>query len=271
MVRRKTVKMESDNRTKSFYRNSFLAVILSIVSIYSCEAPDDRSAAERIIEKSIEVSGGENYSKAEIEFYFRNRKYTSKRNGGLFRLERVITDSMGNSTHDILSNEGLERLENDLPVTVPDSMVTPISDGVNSVHYFVQVPYVLKTEAAKKELLGVDEISAEPYYEVRITFAEEGGGTDHHDEYLYWIHKEDYTVDYFAYRFYTSNGGIRFRKAVNPRTIEGIRFVDYENYKIEDLSIPLAELDSLYKTGALELLSYIRNDSIKVKYKNSYQ
>ena len=263
--------MESNSKTKNFFKIFLLAVILPFGGFYSCDAPDERSAAERIIEKSIEVSGGENYSRAEIEFYFRNRKYTSKRDGGLFRLERIVTDSMGNRTHDILSNEGLVRMENDHPVIVPDSMVTRISDGVNSVHYFVQVPYVLNTKAAKKKLVGEDEIFGEPYFEVKITFGEEGGGTDHHDEFLYWIHRKNYTVDYFAYRFYTNDGGIRFRKAVNPRTIEGIRFVDYKNYKIEDLSIPLAELDSLYETGALKLLSNIRNDSIKVKLDKNNQ
>ena len=263
--------MESNSRTKSFYKTSFLAAILSIGSFYSCGAPDERPAADRIIEKSIEVSGGENYSRAEIEFYFRNRKYLSKRNGGLFKFERIVTDSLGNRIHDILSNEGLERFENGQPVTLPDSMVTRIGDGVNSVHYFVQVPYVLKSEAAQKEQVGEDQISGEPYFEVKITFGEEGGGTEHHDEFLYWIHRKNYTVDYFAYRFYTNDGGIRFRKAVNPRIIEGIRFVDYENYKIENLSIPLAELDSLYETGTLKLLSNIRNDSIKVKLDKNNQ
>lgn len=242
----------------------FLAIVLLFGSFYSCDAPEERSAAEKIIEKSIEISGGENYSRAEIEFYFRNRKYTSKRNGDLFKLERVVTDSMGNRIHDILSNEGLERFENGQPVTLPDSMVTRIGDGVNSLHYFVQVPYVLKSEAAQKEQVGEDQISGEPNFEVKISFAEEGGGTDHHDEYMYWIHKENHTVDYFAYRFYTNDGGIRFRKAVNPRILEGIRFVDYNNYRIEDFTFPLTDLDSLYEIGALHLLSNIRNDSIKV-------
>src|SRR5690606_3238282 len=108
----KKLEMESNSKTKNFFKIFLLAVILPFGGFYSCDAPDERSAAERIIEKSIEVSGGENYSRAEIEFYFRNRKYTSKRDGGLFRLERVVTDSMGNRTHDILSNEGLERMEN---------------------------------------------------------------------------------------------------------------------------------------------------------------
>ncbi|HET8855440.1 MAG TPA: DUF6503 family protein [Salinimicrobium sp.] len=256
--------MESDRITKR-YKISFLAVILSIGSFHSCEISDEKSTAERIIEKSIEVSGGESYSRAEIEFYFRNRKYMSKRSGGLYKFERIVTDSLGNWTHDILSNEGLERFENGHSVTVPDTMVTRISDGVNSVHYFVQVPYVLKSEAAKKELLGEDEVLGEPYFEIKVTFVEKGGGTDYHDEFLYWIHRENYTVDYLAYRFYTNNGGIRFRKAVNPRTIDKIRFVDYENYKIENFSFPLKDLDSLYEAGSLRLLSNIKNDSIKVK------
>ena len=143
-------------------------------------------------------------------------------------------------------------------------MVTRISDGVNSVHYFVQIPYVLDAPAAIKELVGEDEVEGEPYYEVKVTFRKEGGGTDHHDEFMYWVHKEDFTVGYLAYRFFTNGGGIRFRKAVNPRTIEGIRFVDYKNYKTDNLSTPLHNLDSLYEAGKLEFFSNIKTENINV-------
>ncbi len=247
-----------------FSKISVIAVIISLFIFLSCDSPEKKSEGEKIIEKSIQASGGENYGYAEIKFTFRNMEYRSKRNGDIFSLERIVKDSTGNTTHDILSNEGLIRYKNDKVVTVPDSMITRISNGVNSVHYFVQVPYVLNSPAANKELLGEDEVEGETYYEVKVTFREEGGGTDHHDEFLYWIHKENYTVDYLAYKFFTNNGGIRFRKAANPKVIEGIRFVDYRNYETEDLSIPLHTLDSLYEAGELKFFSDIKTENIRV-------
>ena len=251
-------------KMNTFHKNTVLTAILVSVLSLSCGTSEKKSEGEKIIEKSIEASGGENYVNAEIDFTFRNRRYKSKRNGDIFRLERIVKDSAGNTTHDVLSNEGLKRFVNSKAATVPDSMVTRISDGVNSVHYFVQVPFVLNSPAANKELLGEDEVEGETYYEVKVTFREEGGGTDFEDEFLYWIHKENFTVDYLAYRFFTNDGGIRFRKALNPRVVEGIRFVDYQNYKAKEFSTPLRDLDSLYEARKLEFFSDIQTENISV-------
>ncbi|MDX1760533.1 DUF6503 family protein [Salinimicrobium sp. 3283s] len=251
-------------KMNTFHKNTVLTAILVSVLSLSCGTSEKKSEGEKIIEKSIEASGGENYVNAEIDFTFRNRRYKSKRNGDIFRLERIVKDSAGNTTHDVLSNEGLKRFVNSKAATVPDSMVTRISDGVNSVHYFVQVPFVLNSPAANKELLGEGEVEGETYYEVKVTFREEGGGTDFEDEFLYWIHKENFTVDYLAYRFFTNDGGIRFRKALNPRVVEGIRFVDYQNYKAKEFSTPLRDLDSLYEAGKLEFFSDIQTENISV-------
>ena len=246
------------------HKNIVLTAILVSVLSLSCDISEKKSEAEKIIEKSIEASGGKNYENAEIGFTFRNRRYKSKRNGDIFRLERTVKDSTGNTTHDVLDNQGLKRFVNSKAVIVPDSMVTRISDGVNSVHYFVQVPFVLNSPAANKELLGEDEVEGDTYYQVKVTFRKEGGGTDFEDEFLYWIHKENFTVDYLAYRFFTNDGGIRFRKAVNPRIVEGIRFVDYQNYKTNELSTPLRDLDTLYEAGKLEFFSDIQTENISV-------
>lgn len=257
-------------KMKNFCRkNTVLTSILVSVLSLSCGTSEKKSEAEKIIEKSIEVSGGKIYENAEIRFTFRNRRYKSKRNGDMFRLERIVKDSTGKTTHDVLSNEGLKRFVNNKAVTVPDSMVTRISDGVNSVLYFVQVPYVLNSAAAIKKLSGEDEVEGEPYYEVEVSFRKEGGGTDHHDKFVYWIHKENFTVDYLAYQFFTNNGGIRFRKAVNPRVIEGIRFVDYQNYETDELSTPLQDLDSLFEEESLKFFSNISTENVDVSINNN--
>lgn len=237
----------------------FIAFLLA-----SCADDNREPSANEIIDKAIERAGGKRYENAEINFIFRKKQYESNRDGGKFSLEREMTDSLGNRIHDILDNEGLKRFVNDSAVKVQDSLVTPISNSVNSVHYFVHLPFGLNTPAANKELIGKDSIAGREYYEVKVNFSENGGGTDHEDEYLYWIDTKSFEVDYLAYNFETDEGGIRFRKAYNPRIIKGIRFVDYENYKYEDLSTPLETLDSLYEKKELELLSLIENKDIEV-------
>ena len=98
-----------------------------------------------------------------------------------------------------------------------------------------------------------------------VSFTEEGGGTDFDDTFVYWIHKENYTVDYLAYQYAVDDGGIRFREAYNPRIVNGIRFVDYNNYKPETLDIPLTELDAQFEKGVLKLLSKIETESVGVQ------
>jgi hypothetical protein len=143
-------------------------------------------------------------------------------------------------------------------------MKTVYANSVNSVHYFVQLPFGLNDEAVNKELIGKDTIHNKEYYEIKVIFDIEGGGSDHEDVYMYWINAQNYHVDYLAYSFEVNEGGLRFRKAYNPRTIEGIRFVDYENYKTDDLDTPLEQLDDLYEARQLELLSKIENKNIEV-------
>ena len=60
---------------------------------------------------------------------------------------------------------------------------------------------------------------------------------------------------------------MRFREAYNERFIEGIRFVDYSNYKpMEEVSI--YEIDKLYVDNRLELLSRIELQNIQVNVDN---
>lgn len=243
-------------------------LLFAIVFFISCQDEKNEVSAEEIIDKTIDKAGGANYRKATIDFKFRDYTYKSTRNGGEFQLERMILDSTGTSYRDVVNNTGYQRFRNDSLIKVPDSMATRYSSSVNSVHYFAHLPYGLNDKAVNKELVGETKIEGAPYYEVKISFQQEGGGADHHDIFMYWIHKKDFTIDYLAYKFQVDDGGIRFRKAFNQRLIEGIRFADYENYKIEDFSTPLEDLDSLYEAGKLDFLSTIETEDVKVKIRS---
>ena len=237
--------------------------LLIIALTYACNTKQE--TAQQIIDIAIAKAGGERYKNAEISFDFRKGTYKSERRGGDFKLERIMPDSTGTQYRDVVDNNGFTRFYKDTVVKLSDSMETVYANSVNSVHYFVQLPFGLNDDAVNKKLIGKDTINNKEYYEIKITFDVEGGGEDHEDVYMYWVNTQNYHVDYLAYSFEVNEGGLRFRKAYNPRTIEGIRFVDYENYKTDDLSTPLSELDDLYEARQLELLSKIENKNIEVK------
>lgn len=245
----------------------YIKLLLAVVLFSSCQNETKQITAEEIINKTIENAGGEKYQRATVEFKFRDHFYKSIRKSGEFYLERTKTDSLG-TVRDVVSNTGYRRFINDTISKVPDSMATRYASSVNSVHYFAHLPYALNDRAVYKQLAGEAEINGEPYHQLKITFQQEGGGVDHHDEFMYWIHKENYTIDYLAYKFLVNDGGIRFRVAFNPRIIEGIRFVDYHNYTIEDFNTDLAELDELYEAGELKMLSTIETEIINVKLRD---
>lgn len=242
----------------------YYPIIILLLLFNSCNEKKKVLSAQQIIDKTIENAGGSKYDNANINFTFRDTKYSSKRQYGNFELTRSITDSLG-TLKDVLNNNGFQRFQNENKVDLPDSTAAKYSNSINSVHYFVLLPYGLNSDAVIKESVGEAEIKSKKYYEIKVTFKQEGGGTDHDDIYMYWINQDDFTVDYFAYKFYTGKGGIRFREAYNPRTIGGLRFVDYRNYKVEPWEkVDLKTMDELFNEGKLELLSDIKTEAISV-------
>ncbi|MFL1896511.1 DUF6503 family protein [Aquimarina sp. 2-A2] len=219
--------------------------------------------ATQILSKAIAVAGGGNYEKAIVHFNFRGKKYRSQRNEGVFSLER-IQYSNNKQIKDVVSNRGLQRFVNGCETKVVDSLITKISDGVNSVHYFAMLPYGLDNKAVNKKLVGTSQIDKNEYYKILVTFDQEGGGTDYEDKFMYWINKKTYTVDYLAYKYAVNGGGTRFRKAINPRVVNGLRFVDYMNYKTDNLKAPLDHLDKMFETNKLQEVSKILLKNISV-------
>lgn len=240
-----------------------ILLFILTTSIFSCnKALKD---ADVIINKSIEVSGGKFIENSSIEFDFRDKHYKAIRNNGKFQYERIFKDSMG-SVNDILSNKGFQRFINELPFEFSDKKETAYSNSVNSVHYFSVLPYGLNAAAVNKTYLGDVEINEKRYYKIKVTFNKDGGGEDFEDVFMYWINAKTFKADYLAYSYNESDGkGFRFREAYNERFVNGIRFVDYKNYKPAINEVYLENLDVLFENDELELLSKIELKNIAVK------
>jgi len=226
--------------------------------------PKELTKAQNILNRVIEKAGGEKYETTAIEFRFRGKEYVSVRNCGMYELQRTQITKEGDTIKDVVSNMGFERFVNRKKENLPDSLSTKYGNSVNSVHYFVQLPFGLNDPAVKKTYLDTVNINDIKYHKIKVQFAKEGGGDDHHDVYMYWINQEDNTIDYLAYSFEVNGGGMRFRKAINPRVINSIRFADYENYAPKKKGLQVEYLDEAYINNELEKISEIRNENIQV-------
>jgi len=203
-------------------------ILLFVVIVFSCQEENKVLTANEIVNKSIEVSGGDLYDNATISFEFRGKQYISEMLKKQKTLKRIQKNDSINLV-DILTNSEFKRLQFDTILSLSDSLKTVYGNSVNSVHYFAKLPYGLNERAVNKELLGKTQIKDKTYHKLKVTFNEEGGGDDFDDTYVYFINTNTYKVDYLAYHFHVNGGGIRFREAINERYINGIRIVDYNN------------------------------------------
>ncbi len=121
--------------------------------------------------------------------------------------------------------------------------------------YFALLPHGLNDAAVNKEYLGEAIIKDQPYHKIKVTFDPEGGGSDHEDEFIYWIHQKSNSMDFLGYSFHVNEGGLRFREAYNVRNINGIIFSDYINYEPASNTITLDKLDIAFQNSGLKNLS----------------
>ena len=239
--------------------------LILIIVLSACKTETKSLTAQEIIDKSILASGTQQVENSEISFEFRNNEYKAVRNNGLYKLYRTYTkDSL--VINDVLTNDGYTRKENDILVTVPDSMKVRYSNSINSVHYFSVLPYGLNDKAVKKRLLKASNVKGVDYYKIEITFSENGGGEDFEDVFIYWVRKDNFLIDYLAYAYQTNGGGKRFREMKEQCIKNGIRFVDYVNYKPLEKNTKLVDLDKAYENDKLEKVSEIVLEDIRVTF-----
>lgn len=217
--------------------------------------------AKEIIQKCVDVHGGKKYQNMEVSFDFRQYKVKIKNNNTLFEYERTTQDSLKNTIHDVYNNAGFVRDINGQKQSLSKKDEDRFREGLNSVAYFVLLPYKLMDASVNLAHVGTIKIDNQEYDKIKVWFDVEGGGKDHEDVFCYWINSKTHTLDYLAY----ANGGPRFRKAVNRKTINGIVFQDYENYEILDKTIPTYEYDKAFLEGKSKLLSKIEQTNYTSK------
>lgn len=213
--------------------------------------------AKAIVEQCIEAHGGANYQRLDVSFDFRKFRVRIQQTDTSYVYERSTRDSLGNEIKDRLSNRGFERTLNGQLQALSAKDTDKYREGINSVAYFVLLPYKLQDPAVNLAYLGETTLNGQTYDKIKVWFEAEGGGKDHEDVFCYWINRQSHTLDYLAY----ANGGPRFRKATKREKVAGVVFQDYENYEIQDTTIATTDYDRAFVAGKAKLLSKIEQSN----------
>lgn len=248
-----------------------VASVFLILVLASCqsEKKEEKSSvskeltAQNVVDKAIEFSGTDAYKNSEISFDFRDFHFESEATCDGYKFSREKNDTL-----DVLHNSDFKRSVSGNDIKLADSTAFKLSESINSVFYFMQLPMRLNDGAVIKKLKESQTFGDQSYHVVEVKFKKEGGGVDHEDVYMYWFNKDNFAMDYFAYSFNVNNEGVRFRATKKTQKIDGVRFVDYDNYKPESTDVDLETLLKDYHDGKLIKLSEIINKNMSVQKLN---
>lgn len=255
-------------RTSTLWRWAWLAPVILMLLGCSDAEQESSNSAEEIIDRVYHEHGSDRLDQSVVSFDFRGARFTARHDQGIYRYERSYVDPSGRKIREVLSNDSLYRTVESRRQDLSQSQRLSLETTVNSVVYFALLPYFLKDPAVQARRLGTDSVRGEPYHEIEVTFQKEGGGRDWQDRFVYWIHSDQYTMDYLAYYYHTDGGGSRFREAVNVRRVNGVRFADYLNYtaQTDTLGTAVEDYVQLFENNALEQVSEVRIDNIEVEF-----
>ncbi|MEP1096772.1 MAG: DUF6503 family protein [Cyclobacteriaceae bacterium] len=240
----------------------YLTLLTLLAFACSSKKPLD---ANEIIAQAIKTHGLDQITNKRIEFNFRDKHYSVLRENDKYTYTRSFQDSLGYVEDILVNSSEFTRLVDGTKLEIDSVWNGKYSNSVNSVLYFIQLPLTLTDPAAMKKYKGISKIKGKEFHLIEVRFTEEDGGKDFEDVFLYWFDATTFSMDYLAYSYITDEGGVRFREAFNKRTIGGVVFQDYINYKPEDKLTPIEEMSTLFEKGDLTELSRIENVDVGVK------
>ncbi len=221
-----------------------LSILLFALALAACERPRASGDTEALalIDRAQTHHGSALLDRAEMRFSFRGTPFVVWRDGGDFRYTRTTTDSLGRTVEDVLDNDGLARRVDGTEQALDIDQAASIRESVNSVVYFATLPASLTDPAVRARLLTPDRVDGEDYDRVEVTFAQDGGGKDHQDRYVYWLRQSDGEIGHFAYSYLETPGdtaraatGTRFRVPTRNRRVGGVLVQDWRNLSADSL------------------------------------
>lgn len=252
-------------------RSSFALAAL-VLALAACErpAPQGDPEALALLDRARIHHGSARLDRAEITFAFRGTPFVLRRDRGAYRYARTLTDSLGRTVEEVVDNAGPHRFVDGAEVPLDAAEAGRLVTAVNSVAYFALLPAPLADPAVRARLLAPDRVGGQDYDRVEVTFAQDGGGADFDDRYVYWLRQRDGEIGYYAYTYDVTPGdtaraatGTRFREPLGAARVGGVLFQDWRNRSADSLSA-LEHFGDAFDEGRTFVVSDVVLDSVRV-------
>ncbi len=248
-----------------------LAALILVLAACARPAPQGDPEALALLDRARAHHGSALLDRAEVSFQFRGTPFVLRRDGGRFRYARTTTDSLGRTVEDVVDNDGTHRFVDGAPVPLDSAEAARTETAVNSVAYFALLPAPLADPAVRARRLTPERVGGRDYDRVEVTFAQDGGGQDHQDRYVYWLRQSDGEVGHYAYTYDVTPGdtaraatGTRFRVPLGSRRVGGVLFQDWRNLSADSLE-RLEAFGDVYDRGLAFDVSEVVLDSVRVR------
>lgn len=226
-------------------------------------------ALPEIVQKSIRYHGWDRLPEADVALTLTSRSGSFDlvaRPGDLFDYRVVDETRIGERTHR-WRNDRIEVSVDGRPIELEDEEERRRArDFVSARVYFLFLPYPLRDPSVRVEDLGVESWGDRELHQVRVDF-EPGTSTDADEAFRYWFDPESGRLEQFAYTF---GGGMRFRRTIDHREVDGFGFYDQENYGIDQAGAGIDDLDAA-SAAELPLISTVRLVDIEVASRGSME
>ena len=230
-----------------------------------CTTLTNEEIAAEWISKANTAHGTALLDDTTFTFQFRAYNYAYQKKKGRKAYARTRNTEEGMLSDSLINDRYFSRWIDGKQVEVADTLQKKYVESLNSVLYFVQLPKVLNDNAVVANYVGRVTIKGEPYIALKVSFKKEGGGVDFQDEYRYWIHEKSHLIDYLAYRFYSGEGGTRFRAVTLRERISGFVVQNYANFKPNEKYPALDDLPKLFEAQRLQKVSEIKNEAFEIQ------
>lgn len=249
--------------------------LVALLAVAACqpEAPGPQGDPEALalLERARQAHGSDRLDAAEVTFSFRGTPFVLRRDDGRFRYARTVTDDRGRAVEEVVDNDGAHRYVDGEEAPLTADGAARLATAVNSVAYFALLPAPLADPAVRARALPPDTVDGEVLDRVEVTFAQDGGGADWEDRYVYWLRRGDGRIDRYAYTYRPTPGdtsraetGTRFRVPLGATEVGGVVFQDWVNLTADSVGT-LERFPALHEAGQTFEVSRVVLDSVRVR------
>jgi len=154
--------------------NRFLILTLITITFFSCQQNNSSgtdssiSKADGIVDKAMNAHGSSNLLDQKVSFTFRKKQYSVERSADKYIYRHSFSDSLGKRDFELINSSQISAKYNDTPGTLSGKQAAALREGINSVLYFIQLPYGLKDGAVTLFLLPSSKKVEEKIFKTNI-------------------------------------------------------------------------------------------------------